>query len=465
MKRLSSPLTGLFLIILVNLTLSGCMVGPEYERPDVDVPEQYKYGDADPEAAAEILTENWWELFNDERLSDLIRQAVAGNFNLMAAYERVQQARAIARQQAAPLLPFFSLDPSVTRGESSDSLGVNSSATTTYRFPFNVAYELDLFGRIRRGYQAAVRNAQAAEADWNAIRLIVETEIARNYYQLRSIDDEIEIVSKTIQLREEQLKILNSRFEFGIISQLPVAQAQAELNSNRSLLYALQRNRALLQNAIAVLMGMAPAEVTIYAAPLTDNPPAVPPVLPSALLLTRPDIRRAERFMASENARIGVATAEFFPQVNISADAGYASNHINVLFDSRSFTWGIGPNIRIPLFEGGRLRANLQESRSRYAEAYANYRQQIVEAFGEVEDALVSVDLLEQQADANQLAIDAARRAFDLSREQFKGGLVNYLSVIDTERTLLETRRLGSQLRGQRYVSAVNLVKAIGGSW
>jgi multidrug efflux system outer membrane protein len=250
-----------------------------------------------------------------------------------------------------------------------------------------------------------------------------------------------------------------------VISRLPVAQAEAELRATEALHHALSRDRARFENAIAVLLGKAPSEISLVVNPLEEAPPEIPSLVPSVLLVSRPDIRRAERQMAAANARVGVATAAFYPQVTLSADVGYASGSLSDLFDVRSFTWGVFPNIHIPVFEGGRNVAELDRARARYAEVYALYRQAVVQAFGEVEDALVSAALLEKQQTANQQAVESADEAYRLSRKQFEGGLVNYLSVLDSERTLLDNLRLSSQLRGQRYLSAVALVKSIGGTW
>ncbi len=455
----------LFGVVVSTILLTSCMVGPDYEPPIVATPEAYKYAPT-VELKPIVYEGPWWYIFNDENLNTLVDRVDEGNFDLMAAAARVRQARATARIRRSPLFPFFSADPSYRERESSETTGEFAGGTTTlWGFPFNVAYEIDLFGRIRRGYQAAVADAQSVEEDFEAVLLILRSEVALDYFALRSLDEEIRIVERAVDVREEQLKILDSRFEFGIVSQLPVAQAKAELNSTYALLFALQRERAILENAIAVLLGLPPSELSVPFTPLKDDPPHIPVTVPSRLLVERPDIRRAERDLAAANARIGVATAEFYPQVNISADAGLASSHFSDLFDSRSYTWGILPNISIPLFEGGRLSANLERSRAVYAEQYAFYRQTIVEAFGEVEDALVSLHLLRKQDEANKLAVEASRQAYDLSQRQFEGGLVNYLNVLDSERVLLENSRLESQIRGRRYISAVNLIKAIGGGW
>lgn len=452
--------------VFMASTLTACMVGPDYVKPAVDTPGAFKYASAEGETLSAPLTGKWWRRFEDPILSRLIEDGMSGSFDLMASAQRIEQARAIVRISRSGLFPFVSVDPSYSRIGISKNLETGQGGTfTTWGVPLDVAYEFDFFGRIRRGVEASTADAEAVAEDYNSLRLILQTDIAASYFSMRAFDDDIHIVSRAIEVRRESLKILKSRYALGVISRLPVAQAEAELSSNEALLQSLKRNRARLENAIAVLLGKTPAQVSLAADPLEEAPPKVPSVLPSVLLESRPDIRQVERQMAAANARVGVATAAFYPQVTISANGGFGSAQAGDLFDVRSFAWGILPNIHIPVFEGGRITAELDLARARYAEVYALYRRTIIQAFGEVEDALVSVMLLEKQQMANQQAVLSSQEAYRLSRKQFDGGLINYLSVLDAERTLLDNLRLSSQLRGQRYLSAVALIKSIGGGW
>lgn len=451
-------------VFALPLLLTACAVGPDYTTPSVEAPAEFQYARKGETAP---LVENWWELFGDPTLTGLINEAQRGNFDLAAQLARVRQARAAARIERAGFFPTLSADPFAERGKDSQTLNpqAGSSPSTVYGIPFNVGYEADLFGRVRRGFQAAAADAQAAEETYRSFELVLNTEIANTYFLLRGLDQEIAVVERAQAVREEQLKILGSRYEFGIISRLPLSQAEAELNATRASLHAVRLDRARLENALAVLLGKAPSEFELPPTPLEEDPPPVPSVVPSYLLTARPDLRAAERTMAAANARVGVATADFFPRVTIGADVGYASDDVETLFNSRSFTWGILPNIHIPIFEGGRLNANLERARARYAETYANYRQAVIRAFGEAEDALVSVEMLARQANSNRMAVRAAEQAFEISKRQFEGGLVNFLSVLDSERVYLDNLRLSSAIKAQQYTSAVNLVKAIGGSW
>lgn len=458
-----------YLLVLIPIAgsfLYGCSVGPDYQQPAVETPKRFQYAGETPPAEPGIFKDGWWRIFDDVLLNQLVEEAEQGNFDLVAAVERVKQARAVSRVSRASLFPFFNVSPAFERRDYSENIdGSSGNTVSTYAFPFNLAYEIDIFGRVRRDYEAARADAEAVEADLAAVRLILQSDVALNYFALRSLDEEIRIVSRILEIREEELKLMNRRYETGVVSRLPLAQAKAELNATRALLFALNRERAQLQNAIIVLLGKAPSEMSLQPDPLREAPPKIPTVIPSSLLTARPDIRRVERTMAAESARIGVATSEFYPRITLSADAGWASSGADDLFDSRSFTWGIGPAVRLPLFEGGRNVANLERAKARFAEVYANYRQTIIRAFGEVEDSLVGADLLEKQESANDLAIESAEQAYDLSKKRFDGGLTDYLSVLDAERTYLDNLRLGSQIRGQRYASAVNLIKSIGGRW
>lgn len=466
MPTSDSGLRRLIASVFLLLLLSACTVGPDYEKPPVETPGAFRYAPATAQNAPEPAGGEWWRLFGDPVLSRLMEAAMAGNFDLAASSQRIAQARAVARISRSGLFPLVSANPAYARTGVSKTLETGPGGTfTAWELPLDVAYEIDLFGRVRRGAEASLADAEAAVEDDLSLRLILQTEIAVNYFAMRALDDDIRIVSRAIEVRRETLKILKNRYALGAISRLPVAQAEAELSATEALLAALSRNRTRLENAIAVLSGKPPTELSLAVAPLEKAPPGMPSVVPSALLESRPDIRRAERLMAAENARVGVAEAAFYPRVSIRANAGFASGGAGDLFDVKSFTWGILPDIHIPIFEGGRNVAELDRARARYAEVFALYRQAVVQAFGDVENALVSVALLEREQAANLDAVRFAEEAYSLSKTQFDGGWVNYLSVLDAERTFLDNLRLSSQLRGQRYLAAVALIKSIGGDW
>lgn len=466
MPRSDSGLRRLIASVFLLLLLSACTVGPDYVKPAIAPPVAFRYAPANAPTPPEPAGGEWWRLFGDPVLRRLIAAAMADNFDLAASAQRIAQARAVARISRSGLFPSVSADPAYAKTGVSKTLETGPGGTfTAWNLPLEVAYEIDLFGRVRRGAEASLADAEAVVEDDLSLRLVLQTEIAVNYFAMRALDDDIRIVSRAIQVRRETLRILKNRYALGAISRLPVAQAEAELSATEALLSALSRDRTRLENAIAVLSGKAPVELSLRAAPLETPPPTMPSVVPSALLEFRPDIRRAERLMAAENARVGVAAAAFYPRVSIGANAGFASGQAGDLFDVKSFAWGVLPNIHIPIFEGGRNVAELDRARARYAEVYARYRQVVVEAFGEVENALASVALLEREQAANLDAVRFAEEAYHLSKAQFDGGWVNYLSVLDAERTFLDNLRLSSRLRGQRYLAAVALIKSIGGDW
>ena len=467
MKENVSIRYGIFFTIfgVLSIFLSACTMGPDYVKPEVETPAQFKFagGQQGPD---EKMKEKWWLLFEDVLLTQLIEESMTNNYDLKAAFHKLEQARSSARIARSGLFPFFNAEPAFQRrGQSENITGVPGGTSDTWLLPFNMGYEIDLFGRIRRGYEASQAETEAVEEDLNSIRLILQTDIALNYFAMRSFDEDIRIVNRAIEVRQEQLKILKNRHKYGAISRLPLARASAELSATEALLYDLMRKRTRIENAIAVLLGKTPSEISLRPDPLNTPPPEIPVVVPSRLLTARPDIRRAERIMAAENARIGVAEASLYPQIRIMGDAGFASSSSGNLFDSTSFTWGIIPSISIPIFEGGRRIADLERAGARYAEVYARYRQTIIRAFGDTENALVSADFLKKQAAANRRAVKSSEQAYQLSKKQYEGGMVNYLSALDSERTFLDNLRLESQLRGQRYISAVNLIKSIGGSW
>jgi multidrug efflux system outer membrane protein len=454
--------------------LSGCAVGPNYQRPVTTAPATYK-------ATNELGTwkqgtpldnvpkGNWWEVFADGTLNRLEQQGTTANQELKAAVARVDQARAVARVARGELLPTLSLDPSFTRERFSPNQVPSFGAITANRFsvPLDLSYEIDLWGRVRRGFESARAEATASLAALHNILLTLQGDIALNYFALRAVDAEIAVVEGTIGLRKEQVALVRSRFEGGIGNDLDVARAETELAATEAEAAALAKRRAELENALAILVGENPP--SFHIARQTDKwepvPPTVPPGLPADLLERRPDVAEAERQLAAANARIGVAKASFFPVVRLTGSGGYLSGEVENLFNWESRVWSIGPSISLPIFAGGRLRADYKRSQAAYDETIANYRQRILVAFAEVENSLAGVQHLSTQAAAQNRALSNARRAAELAGERFRAGIVSYLEVVDANRAVLQTERGSAQLAGQRLATSVQLIKALGGGW
>ena len=454
--------------VLITL-LAGCALGPDYHKPEALVPVQYKH-DAPWKAATpsdHLDKGNWWEVYADETLNELERQAGEANQSLKAAYARLTQAQAAAGISKADRIPRLDLNASASRQRSTAVFSPSGAGQTYNQFslPLALSYEIDLFGRVKRSVEAAEASAAGATADYRTLLLLLQSDLARSYFAIRSLDTEISLLQGTFELRKEAMKMVQSQFDHGLVAKLDLLRAEAELASTDAEAIGLQKQRSELENIIAMLIGQPPSNFTLAAAPLTLVVPAVDPGLPSSLLERRPDVAAAERQMAAASARIGVAKTAFFPAISLTGSAGFGSNQIENLFSLDNRSWGLGPAISLPIFDGGRNRAKLDSARAAYEEAIANYRQQVLIAFQEVEDGLNGLQILDQQAQALQRAVDAATQAWQISEKRYTAGLVSYLEVIDTQRTALQSERLLNQNRGQLMTSSVQLIKALGGSW
>jgi multidrug efflux system outer membrane protein len=368
------------------------------------------------------------------------------------------------------LLPTLSLDPSWNRQRYSPNANPSFGAITanTFSTPLDLSYEIDLWGRVRRGFESSRADAQSSLANYYNVLLTLEADIAQNYFTLRALDAEMATVGGTVDLRKEQVRLVRSRFEGGIGNELDVSRAETELATTEADYAAIAKRRSELENAIAILSGSNPSNFKIVAfndAKWHPTPPAIPAGLPGELLERRPDVSEAERALASANARIGVAKAAFFPVITLTASGGFLSGDVNTLFNWDSHTWSIGPSISLPIFAGGRNRANLQRSKAVYQEAIANYRQRILVAFGDVENSLSGLHFLAQQSEAQERAVKNANRAVELATERYRSGIVNYLEVVDASREALQSERQNALLVGQRQVATVQLIKALGGGW
>jgi multidrug efflux pump len=450
-------------------------IGPDYKRPTNSVPAAYKAAELGTWKEGKPLDSvpkgAWWDVFGDRTLDELEFRAAEANQELKAAVARVDQARATARVARSEFLPSLNFDPSFTRQRFSPNQEPSFGALTANSFsvPLDLSYEIDLWGRVRRSFESARAEASASAATYYNILLTLESDVAQNYFLLRSLDAEIGTVTSTVGLRHEQVQLVRSRFEGGIGNDLDVARAETELATTEAEAASLARRRAELENALAILVGANPAVFKLTALETNANwnplPPTIPAGLPGELLERRPDVAAAERDLASANARIGVAKAAFFPVVRLTGSGGYLSGDIDNLFNWESRVWSIGPSVSLPIFAGGRNRAEYKRSKAAYQEAIAKYRQQILVAFSEVENSLAGVYHLSNQAEAQNRAVANSRRAAELATERYRSGLVSYLEVVDASRDALQAERGNAQLTGQRLVLTVQLIKALGGSW
>lgn len=461
---MKSIFTFLGATVLAATSAAGA-VGPDYQRPAIQAPIAWK--NASPDSGA-LPRSGWWKLFHDARLDELEARALAANQDLHAAAARVEEARAAAGATRGEYFPSVAFSPSVNRSRTSQTTDnvFPVAETTTVQGTLDAAWELDLFGRIRRENESARDEAAASAADFESLRLALTAEVASGYFTLRGLDRELDYARKGVVLRRQFLKLIHVRRANGAATEFDVARAEGELASAEAEVSDLARRRAQEKNALAVLLGAAAPDFAVAddASPL-PAPPAVPAGLPSALLERRPDVAAAEYALAAANARIGVAKAAFFPAISLTGSFGAASGDVNRLFDGGSRLWSIGPTLYLPLFQGGRIRANLARSRAAYDENVARYRQRLLVAFREVQDSLTASRLLADQAGAEQRAVTSATRAEQLAQTQFDAGYVSTFEVIDAQRTLLATERVATQVEARRLINSVGLIKALGGGW
>jgi multidrug efflux system outer membrane protein len=452
--------------------LAGCTVGPNYHRPAMPAPPAYTSEGPWRVAAPKdsIPKGSWWEVYNDAELNGYEKQLLAANQSLSAAKDRLSQARALARVASAGYFPTVSTDPNASRQRYSGNRPVVATigrplTQNTFGVPFSLNYEPDLFGKVRRTLEASNASLQSTAADYYNVILVLTAELAADYFSLRELDAEFQVVQEAVTIQQKGLQLVDARHSGGVASGLDLAQQKTLLDSTQTQLYLVQQQRAQFEHAIAVLTGNAASTFSIPVLPLNATPPAVPLGVPSDLLERRPDIATAERQMAFQNAQVGIATAAFYPQLTLFGGGGVQSTDITSLFTAPSAIWAVGGDLLQPIFEGGRNRANLAATKSAYDEAEANYRESVLTAFQQVEDGLSGLNTLSQAVDTQTAAVDDARRALELANNRYVGGVTSYLDVITAQSALLTNQRLATQLLGQQMVTSVYLVKALGGSW
>jgi multidrug efflux system outer membrane protein len=469
--------------VLVACGVAGCSLAPKYKVPDVAPPPAYKeslgadaQGSWQPALPAEAAGRGeWWKVFGEPQLDELETQAMAGNTNLAVAAARVQEARAAERTTGAARFPNISAGFGPTRQQNApESLGVPDTgvrpdAQTVWRAQANISYEVDLFGRVASTVAAAKAESQESQALYQSVQLMLQADVAQNYFRLRELDAEIVVYDRAIELRKDTLTFVSNRYEAGEVTDLDRAQAEAELATAKSDAMSARRARATTEHALAVLLGKAPANFTFAPAPLQPVELHIPPGLPSSLLERRPDVSAAERAMAATNARVGVARAAYFPSIVLTGTGGYEAESLSNVFkwSSRSFLLGplVGTAINLPLFDGGVRKGNLEQAKARYEESVAQYRGQVLVAFREVEDSLSNLRILQEQTAVQGDAVNASTRAFGLSKAQYEDGSVAYLNILDAERVVLGARLNEVRLRGEQAGATVDLIRALGGGW
>lgn len=461
-------------IALLLLSAAAFAKGPKYQKPSVAVPQDWQTPAPWQQALPldSLPKGMWWAFFGDAELNQYEQRAMANNQTLQAAVARLSEARASARVTAAGLYPELDAGARAIRERLSGNRTVNGAPVkavpitqSEFAIPFTLSYEVDLFGRVRNSVEAANAQLQASAADLENVRLLVSSELAADYFQLRELDSEIAVVQKAIAYQQQGLNLVNNRHAGGAASGLDVAQQQVVLDSSMTQLSLLQQQRAQFQHALAMLQGLAPAEFVAPVRRLESLPPALPLIVPSELLQRRPDIAIAERQTAAANARIGVARAALYPSISLGGSGGLDSAAIGSLLNAPSLFWSLGLSALEPVIAGGKNRAQLDFARGGYQEAVANYRETALTAFQQVEDALSGLTALAAAYESQQRAVADAERSLQLANARYSGGLVTYLDVITAEEQALSNEREEAQLLGQRMTTSVLLVKALGGGW
>ena len=454
--------------------LAGCAVGPNYHRPDVATApawkEQPPWRAADPKDS--IPKGNWWTTFADGELDQYESQALKSNQTIEIAHYQLEQARASARITQSGLFPHLGAGVSGQRSQTSagrpTTTGIPLTGPTTsndFLIPFNLTWEADIFGGIRRSVESANATYQSSTAGLENVRLVITSELAVDYFSLRELDAEIAVVNSSVEYQTKSLTLVQNRHAGGIASGLDVAQQETLLNSTRTQATLLRRQRAQFEHAIAALVGVPASSFSIPVRPLALAPPAVPIGVPSDVLERRPDVAQSERQMAAQNAQIGVAKSAYYPGINLSAGGGFENIALGSIIGASTGFWALGANVAETVISGGRRRAQVDFAKSGYGASVANYRQTVLTAFQEVEDSLSGLGVLAEAAETQQLAVNASQRALQIANDRYTGGLVTYLDVINAEQNLLDTQRLATQILGQRLVTSVSLVKALGGGW
>ena len=454
------------------LLLCGCTVGPRYAKPTVPAPPEYKelppnWKSAQP--SDQVAKGKWWEVFQDQPLNNLEEQINVSNQTLKAAQAQFEQARAAVRINRSNLYPTVSGGVTATRNHlSTNRFNGQLSPHANYtdlQLPVDASYEPDLWGRVRRSVEAARANAQASAADVENVSLSLHAEVASDYFQLRALDAEEQLLRSTVDAFQKAFDLTQNRYNGGIVSQVDVAQAQTQLETTRAQLIDLGVQRAQFEHAIAVLTGRPPANFSLAAAPLSKTPPVVPAGLPSELLERRPDIASNERRMAAANAQIGVAQAAYYPTITLTASGGFEGNSITNWFNGPSGFIQAGASAIETIFDAGRRRAITDQARAGFDQSVANYHQTVLSAFEDVEDSLAALRLLEDEARTQDAAVAAAQHSLALSNNRYKGGVATYLEVITAQSIALSDQRVAVQIAGRRMTASVSLVKALGGGW
>jgi NodT family efflux transporter outer membrane factor (OMF) lipoprotein len=447
------------------MVLAGCAVGPAYQRSDVETPGAFKQGQGEwvPAVPADLLERGpWWSLFDDPVLDDLASRVEVSNQNVAVAVAAYAQARALVAEQRASLFPLVTLDARADRTGG----GGSTPTRSLYQVGIGGSWEPDVWGRLRRGVESAQAGAQASLADLQSAKLATHGELAAQYFNLRELDAQHALLAQTIAGYQRTFRIVQNRYNAGIAARTDVLQAQTQLANSQAEQLGIERSRAQLEHAIAVLVGRAPANFELAALPEWRGVvPEVPFDVPSTLLQRRPDIAAAERRAAQANEQIGIAQSAFFPSLQLSGSAAQGAARIGDLFSGSALAWSLGASLAQVIFDAGARRARVERATAGLEEAAARYRQTVLTAFQDVENQLAASRILQQQLSLREQAAQAANLVEQQVLNRYEAGQVNYTEVVIAQVSAQNARRALVQARSERQVAAVALIQALGGGW
>lgn len=455
-KNLLTPL-------VAALVLAGCAsVATTEPHALPDVPASFKTAQA--AGAVTAAQAEWWKTFADPQLDALTERALAHNTSIQQAAARLAQARALLRSTNADRLPQLGASAGAGR-QGGDAARAAGTAGTLYSAGLNLSYEVDLMGRLAKTTDAAALDAQARESLLKSTQLLVQADVAQTYFALRALDAERVLMRETVAAYGDTLKLTEKRFAAGDIAELDVVRVRTEVAATQSQAIELDRRRATLEHALALLAGELPSSLSVAEGAWSQVLPLVPAGVPSTVLARRPDVAAAQASLKAAQARLGVAQTAWFPTLALTASAGGASPELSDLFKTSAGLWGLNALLNLPLFDGGRREAGVQNAAALMDSAAAGYREQVLVAFRDVEDQLSALQLLEAQAQVQTQAVASATRALALSDSRYRNGLVSQLELLDARRSELTLRRQALQVRSAQYQATVGLIKALGGSW
>lgn len=457
----------IFLIILA-VSVSGCAIGPRYKEPVMELPQSYRSYATQQQGEA-MVNLPWWTVFKDEKLQEMIREALLNNYDLRTAAARVDEARAVVGETRAQLLPQVDLTSSASRERNSKNLYPTLERTTsTYQGGFNTTWEMDVWGKIRQSIRASKAEYLATENAKRGVMVTLVGDVAQTYFTILELDLELDISKKTLQTRSENLDLFNKRLKGGVASKLETSRAEADYEQTAANIPDIERQIALQENRLSELLGRNPGSISRTVSITQESfIPSLPGSgLPSEILKQRPDIMEAEQLVRAANAQVGVAVGEFMPSLNLTNFVGgEGRGHPSIVFDSKAYTWSIGGDVDLPLFKGGKNVYNYKAAKAQWQQSVATYKQKVITAFREVADALVGIEKIQRIREEQEKQVAALKEAANLSRIRYEDGLSSYLEVLDADQQYYDAQNLLARTIGSQVIAYVQLYRALGGGW